>query len=129
MDVPDTEELQRAATEAHRQAVESSPTEMARYLQDALGQRMVAYITNVATPRTVARWVKGQRTISSGATDRLAVAYQIFRLLGEDDSSYVVRGWFAGLNPLLDDTAPATVIREGRFREALAAARAYASNA
>jgi hypothetical protein len=63
------------------------------------------------------------------AAERVAAAFQIFRLIGEGESSHVVRGWFAGLNPLLDDESPATVIREGRFREAMAAARAFISNA
>lgn len=122
------EQLQRAAA-AHRRAVESTPADMVRFLQDALGQKLVAYIANVSTPRTVARWVNEDRTMGSNAADRIAAAFQIFRLIVVAESDHVVRGWFAGLNPLLDDESPATVIREGRYREAMAAARAFVSNA
>lgn len=101
---------------------------MARFLQDALGQKLVAYIANVSGPRTVARWVANERNPGTNAEERLSVAFYIFRLLRDVESSHVVRAWFAGLNPLLDETAPATVIREGRFQEAVAAAKAFVSD-
>jgi CubicO group peptidase (beta-lactamase class C family) len=122
------EELPGATKQAHRQTVESSPGDMARFLQDALGQKLVAYIANVSGPRTVARWVANDRDPSPGAEERLSVAFYIFRLLGEVESSHVIRAWFAGLNPLLDEQSPATVIREGGFREAVAAAKAFVSD-
>jgi hypothetical protein len=43
------------------------------------------------------------------------------------DSPHVARAWFIGMNPQLDDEAPADVIREGRLREALVAAQAFVS--
>jgi hypothetical protein len=116
------------AKNAHRQTVESTPDDMARFLQDALGQKLVAYIANVSGPRTVARWVANDRSPSANAEERLSVAFYIFRLLSDVESSHVVRAWFAGLNPLLDETAPATAIREGRFSEAAAAAKAFVSD-
>jgi hypothetical protein len=125
---PAVDRLSGATRQAHRQTVESTPDDMARFLQDALGQKLVAYIANVSGPRTVARWVTSERKPSSGAEQRLGVAFYIFRLLSDVESSHVVRSWFAGLNPLLGDTAPATVIREGRFQDAIAAANAFASD-
>jgi hypothetical protein len=113
------------AQKAHRQTVESSPADVARFLQDVLGQKLVAYVANVSGPRTVARWVAGDRSPGGEAEDRLRAAFYIFRLLGESESSHVVRAWFAGLNPVLDDMSPATAIREGRLREAVSAARAF----
>ena len=41
------------------------------------------------------------------------------------DSSRVVKAWFIGLNPQLDDESPAEAIREGRLKEAMSAARAF----
>jgi hypothetical protein len=125
---PVVDRLPSATQQAHRQTVESTPDDMARFLQDALGQKLVAYIANVSGPRTVARWVASERKPNSGAEQRLGVAFYIFRLLSDVESSHVVRSWFAGLNPLLGDTAPATVIREGRFKDAIAAANAFASD-
>jgi hypothetical protein len=122
------DELSGATKHAHRQTVESTPDDMARFLQDALGQRLVAYVTNVSAPRTVARWVANDRKPGPEAEERLSAAFYIFRLLTGVESSHVVRAWFAGLNPLLDDTSPATVIREGKLREAVAAAKAFVSD-
>jgi hypothetical protein len=116
------------AKQAHRQTVESTPDDMARFLQDALGQKLVAYIAHVSGPRTVARWVSNERSPNSSAEGRLSVAFYVFRLLSDVESSHVVRAWFAGLNPLLDEKAPATVIREGRFQEVVAAAKAFVSD-
>ncbi len=117
------------ATKAHRQTVESSPADVARFLQDALGQKLVAYIANVSGPRTVAHWVAGDRSPGPEAEARLRAAFYIFRLLGEAESSHVVRAWFAGMNPSLDETAPATAIREGKMRDAVAAAKAFLADA
>lgn len=121
-------ELPSAVRRAHRQTVESSPADMARFLQETLGQKLVAYIANVSAPRTVSRWMANERKPGRESEERLSAAFYIFRLLGEVESSHVIRAWFAGLNPLLDDMAPATLIREGRTREAVAAAKAFVSD-
>jgi len=55
--------------------------------------------------------------------------YQVLQLLLTVDSPHVARAWLIGMNPQLDDEAPADVIREGRLREALVAAQAFVSGA
>ena len=55
----------------------------------------------------------------------LASGAQFVPTLQGDESLHVVRAWLIGLNPQLDDEAPATAIREGRFKEVLTAARAF----
>jgi hypothetical protein len=122
------EELPGATKQAHRQTVETSPGDIARFLQEALGQKLVAYIAAVSSPRTVARWVAGEREPGPEAEQRLRAAFYIFRLLSEVESSHVVRAWFAGLNPLLDEVAPATAIRDGAMQDAVAAAKAFVSD-
>jgi len=117
------------AKQAHRQTVESTPADVARFLQDALGQKLVAYIANVSGPRTVGHWVAGDRTPGAESEERLRAAFYIFRLLGETESSHVVRAWFAGMNPALGESAPATAIREGKLADAVAAAKAFLAGA
>lgn len=56
---------------------------------------------------------------------RLRAAYEIAQLLVRFDSSRVVKAWFIGLNPQLDDESPAEAIREGGLKEAMNAARAF----
>jgi hypothetical protein len=119
-------EHQTVESEAHRSATEAQPAYMAASLQDALGQRLVAYIVNVGDPKTVARWAREDRSPSAENEERLRAAFYIFQLLNELESSHTVRAWFAGLNPLLGDESPASVLREGRMKEAAAAAKAFA---
>jgi hypothetical protein len=56
---------------------------------------------------------------------RLREAYQVFQLVQSVESPHTVRAWFIGLNPQLDDESPAEALAEDRFREVMAAARAF----
>lgn len=115
-----------ASTEAHRKTVESSIADIAAFLQDAMGQRLIAYMVSVEDPKTVGRWGSEKRLPQDPATEqKLRAAYQVFRLLATEESPHTVRAWFVGLNPQLDDESPATAIREGRIRDALVAAKAF----
>jgi hypothetical protein len=119
--------VRQASTAAHRATVESSVADIAAFLQDALGQKLVAFMVGVDDPKTIGRWAKqqGRSPQDPDAERRLRDAYQIFRLLLAKESPYTVRAWFVGLNPQLDDEPPATAIREGRARDVLVAARAF----
>ena len=71
------------------------------------------------------------RTPSTEVVNRLRMAYRVAALLREKDSAAVVQTWFQGMNPRLDDVAPARLLREGDLEQAgpevLAAARAFAA--
>jgi hypothetical protein len=99
--------------------------DVARYLQEALGQKLVAYMADVSDPKRVGRWAQGAQAPRDEAERRLRAAFQIFHLLFAEESAHVVRAWFIGMNPQLDDDSPAEAIREGRLKEALAAAKAF----
>ena len=114
-----------APQEAHRKAVESNIADVVGYLQEVLGQKLVAHIAGVSDPRTVARWTAGERVPRAEHDQRLRCAYQTFQLLLAEESPHTVRAWFLGLNPQLDDQSPAQSIREGDFRDVLVAARAF----
>ncbi len=117
--------LRSAPQEAHRKSVESSIADVVGYLQEVLGQKLVAHIAGVTDPRTVARWAAGERAPRGEHEQRLRCAYQTFLLLLAEESPHTVRAWFLGLNPQLDDQSPAQSIREGDFRDVLVAARAF----
>lgn len=111
--------------QAHRKAVESTIPDAVAYLQEVLGQKLVAHIAGVSDPRTVARWAAGERAPRTEHEQRLRCAYQTFQLLLAGESPQTVRAWFVGLNPELDDQSPAQSIREGQFRDVLVAAKAF----
>jgi hypothetical protein len=111
--------------EAHERSVQFSTADTARYLQEVLGLRLTAHIAGVRDPKTVATWAEGTSAPRAASEAKLRLALQIAHLLQGQESPHVVRAWFVGLNPQLDDTAPATAISDGHFREALTAARAF----
>lgn len=113
------------ATEAHERAVTFEIKDVARYLQEALGQKLVAYMADVRDPKRVGRWAQGAQAPREDAERRLRAAFQIFHLLLAEDAPHVIRAWFIGMNPQLDDDSPAEAIHDGRLKETLAAARAF----
>ncbi len=71
--------------------------EIAAYLQEHLGQKMTAYLSGVDNAKTV----------------RLPYAYQAARLIIDAYDDETAKAWFFGSNTLLDNEAPAYVLRYG----------------
>ena len=113
------------AQRAHRAAVTMSVADVASFLQDSFGQKLVAYMAGVNDQKAVGRWAQGGRKPQPAAEERLRSAYQIFQLLQTEESPHTVRAWFIGLNPQLDDDSPATAIRAGACKDAIVAAKAF----
>jgi len=114
-----------AASEAHERSVSFATKDVARYLQETLGQKLVAYMAGVNDPKRVGLWAQGAQNPRDEAERRLRAAFQVFHLLLTEDSAHVVRAWFIGMNPQLDDDSPAEAIRDGRLKDTLAAAKAF----
>lgn len=109
---------------AHKESVVlASPAIVAR-LQEVLGRDVVAIITGKTT-RQVSRWASGDAKPPLEEQRLLRDTFQVVQLLAEVDPDEVVRAWFIGMNPQLDDAAPLEVIAEGRVRDVMAAARAF----
>ena len=115
------------AQRVHRQAVSAPVSEIAGLLQHLLSRRLTAYVAGVSDGKTVSRWANGEVAEIRDHTmeQRLRTTYEIAQLLMGYDSAQTVKAWFIGLNPQLGDVSPAEAIRDGRLREALAAARAF----
>ena len=110
-----------------RRPEEWTVPQLTAYLNDTLGPKLVAYMVE-KSPQTVARWADGaQAPPQPDAERRLRGAFQIVQLLVETDSRHVVRAWFIGMNPQLEDRSPAEVVATGDLRAVMAAARAFTS--
>jgi hypothetical protein len=124
-EVVSAEEFLRELCGASRRPLASVVAE----LRDLLGLKLVAYISGVKETRVVREWAEGSREPRSPVPDRLRLALQVALLLREHESVAVVQAWFQGMNPLLDDRAPARVLREDDLAVAgpqvLSAARAF----
>lgn len=116
---------------AYEISVRSDIAELVDQLRELLGAQLVAYLGSVTETRAVRQWADGVRKPPAEATRRLRLAFHVAGLLAERDQPRVVQAWFQGMNPQLEDTAPARLIREGDPDEigprVLAAARAFAA--
>jgi hypothetical protein len=122
----------RPDLDAYNAALTMSTAELVIALRELLGAKLVAYLGKVKETRAVRQWAEGTRAIANPAdVDRLRVAYRAARMITERDSKPVAQAWFQGLNPLLDDVAPARLLREGDLEvvgpQVLSAARQFAA--
>lgn len=111
----------------HGRAVRLTVPAIVGSLQDVLGQRLVAVIAGVSDAKAVGKWARGERSPHADAEQRLRHAFQIIQLLLERESADTVRAWMVGMNPDLDDRAPALVLAENPVR-VLQAARSFLAN-
>ena len=102
-------------------------------LVENLGKALVAFTLD-ADVSTVGRWARGTSAPKNLDVERrIENFHRAYRYLVTEDghsperSSHEVRAWLMGVNPHLDDVAPAEAIRDGDYRAVMAAARAYAA--
>lgn len=111
-------------SDAHRRAVETTFADIVKALQEAFGTGLVAHLAGGVERKTVVRWAEGGKPRSE-AEARVRLAFHVMQLLLSRDSEHTVRAWFIGLNPQLDDTAPAQALHDGQLREVLVAAKSF----
>lgn len=121
----------RGDLHAYTESIRLSPTGVVAGLREILGAKLVAYVGSVKETRAVRQWAEGEREPSAEVIIRLRTAYHVAALLRQKDSAEVVQAWFQGMNPRLEDVAPARLLREGDLETVgpavLAAARAFAA--
>jgi hypothetical protein len=94
------------------QATRLGVPSVVHYLLDQLGERLTSVIAGTTEAGEVRAWAAGEAAPSAVSEQRLRVAYEVTRLLRQKDSAETVRLWFRGMNPALDDRAPALAIAE-----------------
>lgn len=115
---------------AHEYAIRLPIAGVVDELSRRLTPRLVAYLAGMGDTRTVNEWANGDRTPRNHDIERrLRLALQVSLTLSGHDTQDVVRGWFQGVNPLLDERSPARLLRDADLDEVgpavLAAARAH----
>lgn len=113
---------------SHGAAMRLPLERVAGQLQLALGQRLVAAIAGVSSPKAVGQWARGERTPYPEAERRLRDAYQVAELLLRYESPSTARAWFEGMNPELAGEPPALALA-ARPAEVLLAAKAFLADA
>jgi hypothetical protein len=119
----------RPDLEAYDQSIRLTLPDVVARLNEILSPKIVAYIAEVGETRAPKDWARGERTPKADIEARLRMALRIALFLVEHDSPGVVQAWFQGLNPQLNDEAPARLLRTQPAEDAgppvLAAARAF----
>lgn len=85
---------------------------MLRSLRSSLGAPLTAALIGVGSVAGVSDLIAGRATIDRSTERRLRDAYSVAHSLLEVESPDTVRAWLLGMNPLLDDRAPAVVLAE-----------------
>ncbi len=111
----------------HGLATRMEVPDLVRSLLDVLGQRLTAVVAGVSDAKAVGKWARGERTPHRDVEQRLRHTFQIVQLLLQHESAETVRAWFLGMNPHLDDQAPALALGD-RPERVLQAARAFVAH-
>jgi len=114
--------------EAHADAMSLPINAVVSRLITLLGATTVAVIGGVTETRAVAQWTDGRVPQRPNV---LRFALQIAMMIGSEEDVDVIRAWFAGSNPYLDDQVPMLMLRDKPLNDIsgpiMAAARAFAS--
>ncbi|MBV8639075.1 MAG: hypothetical protein JO322_13415 [Candidatus Eremiobacteraeota bacterium] len=115
-------------TQAHAEAMSLPINTVVARLIALLGATTVAVIGGVTETRAVTQWTDGR---SPQRPNVLRFALQIAMMIGGETHSEMVRAWFAGSNPHLEDQVPMLMLRDKPLNEIsgsiVAAARAFAA--
>ncbi len=120
----------RPGLRAYEDSIMLAFPELVSHLRDILGVKLVAYIGGVKSARQVSTWAEGAGEPGAADKERLRHAFHAASLLRERYDATTVQSWFRGINPTLNDEAPAQVLRTGDLttgpRSVVAAAKAFA---
>lgn len=121
-----------AAEQLEHDAITLSIDEIARYLQEHLGQRMAAYLAGLSDVKQIGRYLRPDGPTPSQRTElRLREGYKVVRMIVDAFDERTARAWLFGTNTRLDDRAPIGVLRDAtdpeQFADVLRAARQLAS--
>ncbi len=114
--------------EAHNHAISAPLKGVVQELIDALGPTVVATVGGVNETRAVMQWLKDRKPQRPHV---LRFSLQLARMIAEREDAVIVRAWFQGTNPSLQDRSPALLLRNMPLEEIqgplMAAARSFAA--
>ena len=125
---PNNTDTSKSDMRSHADAMSLPMNAVVSRLITLLGATTVAVIGGVTETRAVTQWTDGRVPQRPNV---LRFALQIAAMIGGDEDTEIVRAWFAGSNPHLDDQIPMLMLRDRPLNEISAsmmtAARAFAS--
>ena len=98
-------------TGAHRLASTLPADAIAAELQTILGPALATVALGSRDPKAIGQWARKIRRPRPAQDASLRALYQVTACLAAEEEPDVIRAWFAGMNPDLDDQSPALVMR------------------
>ncbi|HEV3091325.1 MAG TPA: hypothetical protein VGX91_07785 [Candidatus Cybelea sp.] len=98
------------AGDAHSKAMSLDIAEGVDVLVELLGATSVAALGGVQETRAVQQWINGDREPQRAHTLRFAL--QLSLMISTYATREVVRAWFHGSNPNLNDATPLALLRD-----------------
>jgi hypothetical protein len=117
--------LQEQEVVAHRKTTQASTSDVVKYLVEVLGRQVTSVIASGANVTSIDRWAEGGQPREAAIEQQLRTAYLVFQFLLQRESAHVLRAWFIGINPQLNDVSPVEALGEGRTRDVVIAARSF----
>lgn len=114
-------DAEKAALAAYKSSINAGMPVITNRLRELLSVGVTAHVAGVST-RTVSRWAEHEGEIHPQNEQRIRLAYELADLLGKYNPPKVIRAWFLGTNPILDDASPADAIHDGNLKGVRAAA-------
>ena len=103
---------ERSRRTAHSQASRNSVPDIAAYVQSVLGPSLTTVTLGIRDVKAVGQWAKGLRQPRPAQEHLLREIFQVVNYLAAVEKNDVIRAWFAGMNPDLDDRSPALTMRD-----------------
>jgi uncharacterized protein (DUF2384 family) len=121
-----------AAEKLEYDATVLAASDIARYLQEQLGQRMAAHLVGLSDSRQIGRYSREDGPHPSETTERrLREAYKVVRMIADAYDAKTAKAWLFGTNSRLDDQAPIEVLGQSaepaHMTAVVRAARQFAS--
>src|SRR5215469_5201767 len=113
--------------DSYNHAISAPLKQVVQDLIDLLGPTVVATIGGVNETRAVMQWLKGRKPQRPHV---LRFTLQLARMIAIKEDITMIRAWFQGTNPGLEDRSPALLLRSLPLEEIqgplMAAARSFA---
>lgn len=93
-------------------------------LCDVLTSKLVASLAGVKDPGQVRKWARAELEPNQAVQQRLRFAHDVLHEIESAKGKKVAQAWATSVNPRLGCDSPLKAIREGRFQETAAAAKA-----
>jgi hypothetical protein len=104
-------------------------SEVVEELCDVLTAKIVAALAGVQDPGYVHQWARGDLEPTQPAQRRLRFAHDVLHEIESSQGKKAAQAWALSVNPRLGYDSPIKAIREDRFQETAAAAKALLEDA